>query len=461
MADYRFAMFMLQLTWLAFVVAVGCCIGSLINVIVYRMPRGLGIVTPPSSCPKCHTRLTWRENIPVLGWILLRGRCRFCKEPISAEYPAVEAFVGALFGLFYILWFMVPPDAVWLGIHWGAIRPEWALNSAEYIWPSFVVLLALLGSLVAMTLVDAKTFTIPLALTWFPAIVAVIVHPVHAAWLSAAGRALRADGGLRYTAAGEVWTMATPGPHGWPWIFASIGAVLGLGIAVLFVSFGLIRRSFADYEEWEQSVLPSEPSVNQADAAEPSEPGATPTLPGPTSPDAPVADDRPADLWIQYPHARREMVKEVLFLTPCLALAMAGWRFGAWYADPTAAAPLWLTVLGGVLLGYLIGGGVVWAVRILGSLAFGKEAMGLGDVHLMAAVGACLGWIDATIAFFGAAFVGLFYTVLSAIATRGLRRAMPYGPFLAVATVLVLLCKPLIEQGLTLLVRAPTPIDLP
>jgi prepilin signal peptidase PulO-like enzyme (type II secretory pathway) len=114
-------------------------------------------------------------------------------------------------------------------------------------------------------------------------------------------------------------------------------------------------------------------------------------------------------------------------------------------------APLWFSALSACLMGYLIGGGVVWAVRILGSLLFGKEAMGLGDVHLMAAVGAVLGWIDATLAFFVAAFVGLAWALLGAVFRGGMLKHLPYGPHLAVATVLVLLCKPLIEMGLSAL----------
>jgi leader peptidase (prepilin peptidase)/N-methyltransferase len=105
---------------------------------------------------------------------------------------------------------------------------------------------------------------------------------------------------------------------------------------------------------------------------------------------------------------------------------------------------------------------VVWATRIFGSLAFGKEAMGIGDVHLLAAVGACFGWIDAVLAFFAAAFVGLAWTVLAAVASGGkLQRAMPFGPYLAVGALLVLLCKPLLETALGLVFAAPGPVDIP
>jgi leader peptidase (prepilin peptidase)/N-methyltransferase len=116
-----------------------------------------------------------------------------------------------------------------------------------------------------------------------------------------------------------------------------------------------------------------------------------------------------------------------------------------------APLALWVQVLAGVLLGYLVGGAVVWLVRIFGSLAFGKEAMGMGDVHLMAAVGACLGWVDSTIAFFGAAFVGLAWTLLGALFSGKVTRQMPYGPYLAAATLLVLVFKPLICRWLAVL----------
>jgi leader peptidase (prepilin peptidase) / N-methyltransferase len=455
----------LQVVWVLFIFAYGACLGSLINVIVYRMPRGLSIVTPPSRCPSCNTRLGWRDNIPVFGWLALRGRCRYCKTTISPEYPIVEAAVGLLFVAFYLLWYIVPVNAVFLGINWGAIRPEWFLNDASLTWPTFVLLLILLGSLVAMTIVDAKTFQIPLILTWVPAIAAVLIHPLHALWVE--HRALF----LPRPTPGYLWAIPTPGVYGWAAIGAAIGAVLGLLISNILLWLNLIRPSFADYAEWESTVLTTSqaattatgekrPAVELA-AVDDVTIGGPPAAPSPSPAPSANPDAQPADLWIQYPHARREMLKEIAFLGPAAMLGLAGWYIAIWAAGVQTAsiqAPLWLSVLAGVLIGYLVGGGIVWAVRILGSLGFGKEAMGLGDVHLMAAVGACLGWIDATLAFFGAAFVGIAWAIFGRLFSGVFQRAMPYGPFLAIATVLVLLLKPAIERGLSLLLHYPVNI---
>ena len=174
-----------------------------------------------------------------------------------------------------------------------------------------------------------------------------------------------------------------------------------------------------------------------------------------------------------YPHARREMIRELAFLCMPVLLGLGGgWFFsylfersvtesGTIVYSQSNGAPLWLVVLGGVLMGYLIAGGVVWAVRIGGSLAFGKEAMGLGDVHLMAAVGACLGWIDPTIAFFLAAFVGVAYAIVAQVFSGKLSKAMPYGPFLAIATLMVVIGKPLIEIGLGRIFGMDGALNLP
>ena len=75
----------------------GACIGSFLNVVAWRLPRQESLIRPRSHCPRCGTTLAWFENIPVLSWLLLRGRCRHCSARISPRYPAVELLCAGLF----------------------------------------------------------------------------------------------------------------------------------------------------------------------------------------------------------------------------------------------------------------------------------------------------------------------------------------------------------------------------
>ncbi len=79
----------------------GLMVGSFFNVVVYRMPRGESVVWPPSRCPRCNYQIPFYQNIPVLSWLILRGKCKSCSLPISAEYPIVEALTGLLGALVF------------------------------------------------------------------------------------------------------------------------------------------------------------------------------------------------------------------------------------------------------------------------------------------------------------------------------------------------------------------------
>ncbi|CAM2066202.1 Prepilin peptidase [Sulfidibacter corallicola] len=81
----------------------GGCFGSFINVILYRFPLGKSIVYPGSACPKCNHTLAWYDNVPVLGWLWLLGKCRYCRNPISIRYPLNEALYALICGL--AVWF--------------------------------------------------------------------------------------------------------------------------------------------------------------------------------------------------------------------------------------------------------------------------------------------------------------------------------------------------------------------
>lgn len=79
----------------------GTIIGSFLNVCIYRIPRNGSIIHPPSHCPNCRTPLCWYDLIPILSYIFERGRCRYCGEPISLQYPIVECLNGLLYLAIY------------------------------------------------------------------------------------------------------------------------------------------------------------------------------------------------------------------------------------------------------------------------------------------------------------------------------------------------------------------------
>jgi leader peptidase (prepilin peptidase) / N-methyltransferase len=83
---------------------VGLLVGSFLNVVAYRAPLGLSVSTPRSFCPTCDRTLHWWENVPIVSWVALRGRCHTCKQPISVRYPLVEATTAAVFALVTWAW---------------------------------------------------------------------------------------------------------------------------------------------------------------------------------------------------------------------------------------------------------------------------------------------------------------------------------------------------------------------
>ncbi len=87
---------------MAYALLIGLCVGSFLNVVIYRLPLGQSLVSPRSRCTKCGYELRWYDNVPVLSWAWLGGRCRQCRAPISVQYPIVEIITGLLFML--VVW---------------------------------------------------------------------------------------------------------------------------------------------------------------------------------------------------------------------------------------------------------------------------------------------------------------------------------------------------------------------
>lgn len=364
-----------------FFFALGACIGSFINVIVWRMPRGESIVNPPSHCPKCNTRLAWYDNVPVFGWIALGGKCRYCKERISIRYPIIEAICGGLFVLVYVTMFIYQV---------GPCAPLGYVMTIQNEWSIYLVYIAMIGGLLAASLVDAENYFVPIEIPWITGAFALIMHAV----------------------------TDRPGMPGalnaHPLLCAmSLGAGVGLLISLFMLQKKLLPRSFEDGApllEIEKKEL-----AKQGEEAPPEFTAA---------------------------QVRSEIRKEMLFLMPPLVLGGV-FMLLCWKVAPVGAMwdslmrHHWATGFLGSLWGALVGGFVVWFVRIAGSMGFGREAMGLGDVHIMLGVGAAIGAAGATIVFFVAPFFGLLFALYKLIFKSG--RELPYVPYLSLATLAVLI----------------------
>lgn len=135
----------LYLVYLTALAGLGAIVGSFVNVVAYRVPAGMSVVRPRSACPACSTQIRARDNIPVAGWVLLRGRCRDCAAPIPTRYPLVEATVAAMWAA----------AGVW------AWPPNTLGGPDVSIDPLLPLLLALVSFSAALWLIDVDHLRLP------------------------------------------------------------------------------------------------------------------------------------------------------------------------------------------------------------------------------------------------------------------------------------------------------------
>ncbi len=282
-----------------FVFFLGACLGSFLNVCIYRIPRELSIVKPRSHCVSCDRLIPWYHNIPLLSWTLLLGKCRYCRAPFSPRYILVELLTALLF------------------------LAVWAQFLSPHLYPA-------------------------LAALWQP---------------GADSAPLATQGGL----------------FGMVPIF-SPAMILVYWLAL----FGLILGTFVDIEHY---ILPNRVTIGGMFFG--------------------------------------------LILSP-LVPELHGAH---------AALPALLRSL----LGCAVGFGSLWLVATLGTIAFKKEAMGFGDVKLMGAVGAFLGWKAVLFSVIGSSFLGSVVGLsLIALGKRQLQGRIPYGPFIAAAAVIWMFWGPIL-----------------
>ncbi|MEA2762870.1 MAG: leader peptidase (prepilin peptidase) / N-methyltransferase [Gemmatimonadaceae bacterium] len=206
-----------------YVFAVGACMGSFLNVCIGRWPEGLSVVKPRSRCPKCGHQIKATENIPIVSWLMLRGRCSGCGERISIQYPIVELLVGLLwlaaflqFGLSFAAFRIAVLATVLLGIS--------ITDAKHFIIPDgftvFGLFFVLLTSLVALYLGESYPFAGP----WD----AVIGMCVGAGAISIVGWL------------GEVWLKRPAMGFGDVTLMAVVGAAVGPTRALLTIFIGAV-----------------------------------------------------------------------------------------------------------------------------------------------------------------------------------------------------------------------------
>jgi leader peptidase (prepilin peptidase)/N-methyltransferase len=263
--------------------AIGTIVGSFLNVCIYRLPWQKSVIWPGSHCPLCHHAIAARDNVPIVGWLVLRGSCRSCRAPIAPRYPSIEALVGLLFFALFLIDVAAAPRTIW-----GEI-PAWRL----LVWLNHSTLISLL---VAATFIDYDLTVIPDEITVTGMVIAIVL--------------------------GALFPWIRPEPA------AATSAAGGLGVGIV---------------------------------------------------------------------------------------------------------------------GLLVGGCLTQFVRLTGSFALRREAMGFGDVTLMAMIGAFLGWQAAVLTFFLAPFFGLSHALWKLIRYVGKRltggklsstdREIPFGPYLSMAAI--------------------------
>ena len=196
----------------------GSCVGSFLNVVIHRLPRGMSVVSPPSSCPSCGHRVRPWENVPVLAWLFLRGRCSGCGSAISVRYPIVELATGLL-----------------------AVASLWWFGPQVQALTSFV----LLSSMLAVAFIDWEHMIIPDQISLGLLVLGLAISPWSPVGLGGALTGAVVGGGLLLLV-GFLWEKmrgveAMGG--GDVKLMAAAGAFLGIGGVLLIIFVGAFLGS--------------------------------------------------------------------------------------------------------------------------------------------------------------------------------------------------------------------------
>ena len=337
------------------IVLFGLCVGSFLNVVIYRVPRGLSVNDPKRSfCPSCGTTLPVWQNIPVLTWLIQRGKCRFCGAPIPVRYLLVEVLTG---GLFFMVWRTFP------------------ITSA-------LLAMVLCTILVTVTFIDAEHQLIPIWWTSVGSLVGLLVGMM----FSPVFLDLSNEVFVRSQAGG--WAGLVASAKGWMVGFCGLAIVVLLGK----LAFGRFKLEFEKPEDWKLQE---------------------------------GAEDDPQ---LQFVIGKESFSWDDLLYrkSDCLRIEGHGFRVDGKKLEGRSME---------IRRDEVSVGEKIWKIEMLKSLegqatkaVIPREAMGMGDPHLLGMIGAFLGWPAVVFVVLSSCF----YAILTALVGRiGFGRPLPFGPFLA------------------------------
>lgn len=350
-------MIWLQL-YLDFMVFVfGAVIGSFLNVCIHRMPREESIVSPPSHCPHCHERIHWTDNIPLVSYIMLRGKCRHCRAPISPRYVLIELMAALLF---LMMWLKLTP---------------WDRPSAQAIdFLKIAIYWLVIAGLIVATFIDFEHYIIPNEIT---------------------------VGGV---VVGLLCSMAVP----------SLQHTQSRGIAALWSALGILTGGLILYLIAEMGKLLF------GRLRVPLPPGST----------------------IRIAEGKLKLPDEEVAWTDLFLRESDSIRFKATSLKIADKEYSEVTVI--VRRDSLTVNGeqhplteAVVVEATTNEIVIPREAMGFGDVKLLAAIGAFLGWQATVFAIFLSSMVGsLVGLTLIVVGKRDLQGRIPYGPYIALGAII-------------------------
>jgi leader peptidase (prepilin peptidase)/N-methyltransferase len=327
----------------------GCMVGSFLNVCIYRLPRGMSIVTPPSHCPHCQYAIPWYLNIPLVTWLMLRGRCKNCGAPVSPRYFVVELLTGVAF------------LSCWLAF--GGTSPAIAIIYAIF-----------LAGLIVATFIDFEHLIIPDEIT----------H---------GGMAVGLIASFLFPALHDVRTL-TDGM--WQSVLG-----MGTGAGIIYAILRLGKLMFGR----QRVKLPADTKIVFTE----------------TSVHLP-------DREIPYDELFYRQSDVIALRARTVELVDRG------YKDVLVRLALrsgWLEI-GGERINPA---DIPFLEAVSAEIVLPREAMGLGDVKFMGAIGAFVGWQGVVFSLMLSSMIGAAVgVVLIALRRREWSSRMPYGPYIALAT---------------------------